>query len=327
MGTEEKDMDRFLDLPSGARHHVLGWVFILIAIAALLAIGLRQYDVLSGISGLELTTYFRQGHSLRPGSKVLIAAVQVGEVSEVRLLYDPSADSDRIRVRVRMLIKGEYAYSIPENTTAVIHFGALDFANAIVLITPDSLTTLRLTNGAVIASRQSTDIVEDAKSAIAEVSRDLRAVVANLKILSSDVADSDGAYNRFMRSLLVSSSHAERILGRSRAAFDDRQSMAGVLLNENGVAVREITTSLRAVERTAGKLETLTDSMTREMDTMTVIAGHVRTASARLPGLINRADSTLVTIDRTSVRVGNSWLFNATSRPADARSLRPGQGN
>lgn len=322
MNSGEKDIESFLNVPSSTHRHFLGWIFILVALVALLAIGFRQSDLYTGTAGLELTTYFKQGHSLRPGSKVLIASVQVGEVRDVVLMYDPSADTDRIRVQVRMLIKGEYAHSIPENTVAEIRFGALEFANAIVLIPPDVPTVGRLVDGAVIPALPSIDMIEEAKSAFAEVSRDLQAVVTNLKTLSSDVADTDGSYNRIVGSLLVSSNNVERITTRSRAAFESRQSMAGLMLNDNSGAVRNINNSLNVAGRTAVKIETFTDSMTAQMDTFTAIAGQMRTATARLPRLIGHADSTLAIIDRTATRVGNSWLFGSspmTNNPRDRR--------
>jgi methyl-accepting chemotaxis protein len=225
-----------------------------------------------------------------------------------------------------MLIKGEYARSIPENTEAEIRFGALEFANAIVLVTPDSPTSGRLANGAIIPSRLSTDMIEEARNAFAEVSRDLRAVVTNLKTLSSDVADTGGSYNRIVNSLLVSTNHAERIMSQSRSAFETRQSMAGLLLNENGGAVRDINHSLQSAGRTAVKFEAISNSLMREMDTVTAVTGQVRSATARLPNLIVHADSTLTTVDRTVGKIGNSWFFSSNSRTDTSRGPRSGSG-
>jgi ABC-type transporter Mla subunit MlaD len=324
MTSENDDIERLLRVPSGAHRQVLGWLFIVLALAAVTVIGLRESEFLSRHTGVELVASFRQGHSLRAGSKVLLAEVQIGEVQSVKLLHDPQADTDRIHVEVRMQIKGEYKRTVPVGTVAEIRFGALEFANCVVLVPPDTPTSTMLTSGAQIATREGADMLEEARTSFAQVSRDLLAIVANIKMISDNVVDTDGDYRRIVDNMASSSSDAERILSQTRAAFESRRSVAGVLLNENGATTRQIARTLDSADRATTRIEAMADTFTLQTDTVTAIIGNAYRASALMPTVMTQADATLTAVRVLVTNVGKSWLFGGPSGAQDSPVSRTG---
>jgi ABC-type transporter Mla subunit MlaD len=327
MKTDASDIERLLRVPSAAHRQVLGWFFILLALVAVAVLAVRESDFLRRNTGLELIAFFRQGHSLRAGSKVLLAEVQIGEVQSVMLFHDPMADTDRIRVQVRLQIKGEYARALPVGTEAEIRFGALEFANSVVLVPPDTPTAVMLVSGALIPARGGTDLIEEARTAFAEVGSDLRTIVANLKMLSDGVTDTHGDYRQIMASLVASTGDAELILSRSRSAFMNRRSAAGVLLNEDGATVRQIERTFGAADRSTGKIESMTDTLVIQMDTVTAIAGNLRRGTDRLPVVMTEAEAAMAavqdaakTIEAAARNFGASWLFGGRKDTTPART-------
>lgn len=327
MTARPDEIEQLLRVPSRAHRRVLGWLFILLALLAVSVIGLRESSFLRQTTGLELTAYFKQGHSLRVGSKVLLAEVQIGEVQNVKLLYEPLADTDRINVEVKMQIKGEYASTLPVGTEAEIRFAALDFANAVVLVPPDTPTGVMLARGAVIPTRAATDMIEEVKTVFAKVSRDLLEIVGNLKTLSDDVTDTHGSYNRIVNNLIASTRDIEQISHRSRTAFADRSSAAGVLLNENAATARQIERTVasadRATEninRASERLPSVLDNAERSMETFRsawehvgVAADDVGEASEKVGDASERVGAAAVDVGATARGMGSSWLFGGGS--------------
>lgn len=170
---------------------------ILAAVAlAAVALSVLLFARVGAIRGDTFVLFLRvaSARGLMKGSEVWVGGQKVGRVTEIRFLPPRGPEADALVVEMEVLARHRQA--IRHDSPAEIRPGARLIAAPVVAISPGSATAQVVGEGDTIRARPQAD-VEAITSRFGEVTRELPAVIADVKRVNQQLRNPGGTIGAF----------------------------------------------------------------------------------------------------------------------------------
>ncbi|HCC86652.1 MAG TPA: hypothetical protein DEQ06_08755, partial [Porphyromonadaceae bacterium] len=295
---------------------------LLIFIVAVYLIGSKQ-NLFS--STTEVHASFKDIRGLMPGNIVRFAGINIGTVSDIRVVADTS-------VIVSMTIRDTYTDYIYKNSTVQIGQEGL-MGGKIVLISTGDPATGKVEKGDYLPVADGLDIQAMIAQAT-EMLDEAKGTVANLRSITGKLDTGDGDIARLLNdsNLTIALAEATNSLNASLSdvngittKINNGQGDLGKLVNDDSITV-QLNAIMANLDSTTRKADSLVNQLHQTAYTINNGEGILpRLLNDKQMGLtvdtvITNVDQGVIEITNAAETIANSWIFRLFSKKKDNKS-------
>ena len=272
---------------SDVRGGVVALVVILVA-----AFGVLKFSRVGALHGDTFRVYALVGEAraLAAGSEVWLSGQKIGKVT--RISFQPVTVDTSRRILIEMQLLSRYRDAVHRDATAQIRSGGTIIGAVVVYLTPGTARTLALADGDTVAAKPQAD-VEGATSGFSRATRELPAIMANVRSMKGELDSTRGTAGALMNGPALSAlsearARTLRVVNRMHAGGTVGLVMRGGLTARAGHVMARVDSvrALLASGRTSfGRL--------RRDSTLMLEVADIRTELARVQASLDEPRGTV----------------------------------
>ena len=198
--------------------------------------GVLKFSRVGALHGDTFRVYALVGEAraLAAGSEVWLSGQKIGKVT--RISFQPVAVDTSRRILIEMQLLSRYREAVHRDATAQIRSGGTIIGAVVVYLTPGTTRTVALADGDTVAAKPQAD-VEGATSGFSRATRELPAIMANVRSMKSEMQETRGTVGAAMNGPGLSALRETRV--RTLRVVDRMHSTGTVgLVMQGGLTTR-----------------------------------------------------------------------------------------
>jgi phospholipid/cholesterol/gamma-HCH transport system substrate-binding protein len=162
------------------------------------AVVVLKYSRVGALHGRTFRMYALVGEArgVMKGSEVWLSGQKVGKITDITFLPPERADTSR-RIRIEMEILEEHRAALRRNAEAQIRPGGSIIGTPVVYLSPGTLKSAAMQPDDTVHTRAQADL-EDAAGQFSTATRELPAIMANVRVLAAQLQTTEGTMGAFM---------------------------------------------------------------------------------------------------------------------------------
>ena len=208
----------------------------LIAIAVIVGVAAAtlKYARVGALRGDRMRLYAAVGaaRGVLKGSEVWLLGQKVGKITDIRF-RSPGESDTTSRVLIEMEVLEKYRASLHRDAEAQVRTGGSVIGAMVVYLTPGSAGAPPIRDGDTLHAKPQSE-VESAASRFGAVTRELPAIMTNMKTIVAELRSTRGAAGALLRANAVDRGPlqtAGRELASLRRRLDDGRGSLGPMMN------------------------------------------------------------------------------------------------
>lgn len=175
---------------------VRGGVIALVLIVVI-AFGVIRYSRVGALRGETFHLYALVGEArgVAPGSEVWLSGQKIGKIT--RIAFQPIQSDTSRRILIEMQILSAYRSAVHRDASAQIRAGGTFIGAVVVYVSPGTVAAREIADGDTLLTHPQVD-VEGATGQFGAATRELPAILANVKVLTAQLTSTEGSVGALM---------------------------------------------------------------------------------------------------------------------------------